>query len=50
MKVKDLKTIIMNLDESYEVEMEDQRDKVDTISIKGVEISLETKQVIFKNW
>jgi hypothetical protein len=50
LKIKDLKQIIMNLDDSYDVEMEEQQDKVDTIQIKGVEISLETKQVIFKNW
>lgn len=50
MKIKQLKEIIMNLDDSYDVEMEEQEDKVDTIPIKGVEISLESKQVIFKNW
>lgn len=50
MKIKDLKQIIMNLDDSYEVLMEEQDDKVDTIPIKGVEISIETKEVIFKNW
>lgn len=40
----------MNLDDNYEVCMEEQQDKVDTIPIKGVEISLETNEVIFKNW
>lgn len=50
MKVKELKQIIMHLDDSYDIEMEEQEDKVDTIQIKSVEISIETKQVIFKNW
>lgn len=50
MKIKQLKEIIMNLDDSYDVFMEEQEEKVDTIPIKSVEISLETKEVIFKNW
>lgn len=49
MKIRELKQIIMNLDDSYVVEMEDE-DKADTIQINGVEISVETKQVIFKNY
>lgn len=40
----------MNLDDAYEVCMEEQVDKVDTIPIKSVEISLETREVILKNY
>lgn len=50
MKIKQLKEIIMNLDDNYDISMEEQQDKIDTISIKSVEISVETKEVILKNW
>ena len=50
MKVKELKEIIMNLDDNYDVLMEEQIDKVDGISIQSVEVSLITKEVIFKHW
>lgn len=50
MKVKELKEIIMNLNDDYDVVMEEQNDKVDTVNIQGVEISIYTKEVVFKNY
>ena len=50
MKVKELKEIIMNLNDDYDVVMEEQNDKVDTVNIQGVEISTYTKEVVFKNY
>lgn len=50
MNVKQLKEIVMNLDDNWQVVMEEQSEKIDTIKIKTVEISLETEEVIFKTW
>jgi hypothetical protein len=48
--IKELKEIIMNLDDDYKVYMEEQDEKIDTVPIKGVEISIDTKEIILKNW
>ncbi|MEK4025437.1 hypothetical protein [Sporosarcina sp. FSL W7-1283] len=50
MDVNQLKSIIMHLDEDYKVKIEDKEDPSETLSINSVEISLETKEVILKNW
>lgn len=48
--LKELKEIIMNLDDNYEVYMQEREDDIDTVELKSVEVSVDTLEIILKNW
>lgn len=50
MKIKRLKEIIMNLDDDYEVVMEDVDDKAEVFDVDGVEVSVYSNEIIFRNY
>jgi hypothetical protein len=50
LQLKELKEIIMNLDDSYEVYMKEREEDFDTVPLKSVEVSVDTHEVILKNW